>query len=231
MIKSMLTSLFLLSFVSGVASAAGMGLSQTRIVFEQKLNRATIDIVNTDDRDYLAQSYIRGAQDNPFEVIPPLARVSKNSRFIIKFLANANTLPTDRESLFYFYSKSIPASTKRNEDATATVDAGVVVALENKIKFFYRPDNLPTNVKSSRESLKFKAIPNGVQAINQSPYYVTLDILIVNGKAIKMLVEKEETMIAPFSTRNYSAPTNKGDVVWYAINDFGGAEKYNGKIE
>lgn len=229
--KAIKLSFLLLTLASSSIFAAGMGLGQTRIVFEQKNNKASIDIVNTDDRSYLVQSYIRGKQENPFEVIPPLARVEKNSRFIIKIIAKANSLPNDRETIFYFYSKSIPASSKKSGEATTTLDADMVVALENRIKLFYRPDNLPTDVKSSRESLKFKATSQGIQAINNSPYYVTMDILIANGKAIKMNVDKEETMIPPFSAKDYITSTGKGDVIWYAINDYGGTEKYNGKIQ
>ncbi|MBN7874837.1 molecular chaperone, partial [Providencia rettgeri] len=67
---------------------------------------------------------------------------------------------------------------------------------------------------------------------NNSPYYISLNKLSVNGVKIDLNMKKRNTMISPFDSFSYITPANgrNGIVKWTVINDLGGEESFSGKI-
>ena len=221
-LKSLLFLLLTFSF----ATQAGVGLSQTRIIIEEKNNSASISARNDDDKSYLVANFItqqlnsKTATEGLFVITPSIFKLSPKQRNIIKIKAITNKFPKDRESMYYFHSRNVPEMNESN---------GVKVGLENIIKIIYRPANLSMPQDVAFKSIKINRSADGITLVNDSPYYVNLAGLYVNSKGIKL--NKQNNVIAPFSKMNYLSQTKNGAVKWAVINDLGGYNEYHGTVQ
>lgn len=68
----------------------------------------------------------------------------KEASLRIMFLGKTN-LPTDRETLYWMNVKAIPPTDEKNTQKNT-----LQLALQNKIKLFYRPENLPVQPESTK---------------------------------------------------------------------------------
>ncbi|MGT3194634.1 fimbrial biogenesis chaperone, partial [Yersinia enterocolitica] len=71
----------------------------------------------------------------PIVVTPPVQRLEPGEKSMVRLSSTPeiNKLPQDRESLFYFNLREIPPKSEK---------ANVLqIALQTKIKLFYRPDS------------------------------------------------------------------------------------------
>ncbi len=135
-----------ISCLSGLftQAQAAIALDRTRVVFDGDLKSVSLGISNQNKQlPYLAQAWLENEQgqkiQTPFVVLPPLQRVEpgKFSQVKIEALPVVNRLPQDRETLFYFNLREIPP---RN-----TQENMLQIALQTRIKFFYRPKQLKTD--------------------------------------------------------------------------------------
>ncbi|WP_170692593.1 molecular chaperone, partial [Escherichia coli] len=92
---------------------------------------------------YLIQSWVDDSKtekkSQDFVITPPLFMLPtrKEASLRIMFLGKTN-LPTDRETLYWMNVKAIPPTDEKNTQKNT-----LQLALQNKIKLFYRPENLP----------------------------------------------------------------------------------------
>lgn len=209
---------FLYTIVTQSASAGGISLGATRIIYPLDSKQTTISITNSDDKNrFLIQSWIdndKGQKSTYFIVTPPLFVSNPNSENILRIIRNGGDFPQDRESLLWLNSKSIPSL-----DRNAIADKNVLqIAILSKIKIFIRPDNLPSSVSESPASLRFSKTPNGVIINNPSPYYVTLINFKIGNKP------QQNVMISPKSSTLINDSTIKSRTVSYqTIDDYGGS--------
>ncbi len=125
---------------------------------------------------YLAQGWIEDANGkkitSPLTVLPPVQRLEPGAKSQVKVqgLPAVNTLPQDRETLFYFNLREIPPKS----DKPNTLQ----LALQTRIKLFYRPETIAvTNPEASapwQEKLTLTKQGDNYQVNNPTPYYVTL---------------------------------------------------------
>ncbi|WP_353241954.1 molecular chaperone [Providencia sp.] len=222
-LKSLLLILLTISF----ASQAGVGLSQTRIVIEGKTNTSSITARNEDDKPFLVANFItqqlssKTALDGYFVITPTIFKLGPKQQNIIKIKAIPSKFPNDRESMYYFHSRNVPELDKGSD--------GVKVGLENVIKIFYRPANLPMEQSVAFSNIKTMSTANGVKLVNNSPYYINLAGLYVNNKYIKL--NKQNNVIAPFSEMSYLSQNKNGSVKWAIINDLGGYDEFHGTVQ
>lgn len=225
MIKLKSLAFILMTF--SFASQAGVGLSQTRIVIEEKTNTSSITARNEDDKSYLVANFItqqlssKTALEGYFVVTPTIFKLAPKQQNIIKIKAIPSKFPKDRESMYYFHSRNVPESDKGSD--------GVKVGLENVVKIFYRPANLSMEQSVAFNSVKTMSTANGVKLVNDSPYYINLAGLYVNNKIIKL--NKQNNVIAPFAEMNYSSQNKNGSVKWAIINDLGGYDEFHGTVQ
>lgn len=215
------------------AFASGVGINATRVIFIAGSQSAPVIIRNSSpDESYLIQSYLTDNTEHnnaiPFDVLPPIFRLPPDSRNEVRIVEKNNDLPKNRESVFYFHARAIPANAKKND---VKENKGVIkIALESIIKVFYRPKNLPSSPQQAQGSLIFEPVSGGLKVNNASPYYISLAKLTVDKHSIPLSIENNNTMIAPFSELFYATPVNKGNVSWTTINDLGGYDVHNQKI-
>lgn len=226
-------SVFLAATFISHAFASGVGINATRIVFIAGIQSASVIIRNSNpDESYLIQSYLTDNKEKnnaiAFDVLPPIFRLPPDSRNEVRIVEKTNSLPKNRESVFYFHSRAIPANAKKTD---VKENNGLIkIALENVIKVFYRPKNLPSSPQQAQDSLRFEPVSGGLKVNNASPYYVSLAGLTVDKHSIPLSIESNNAMIAPFSELFYATPVNKGNVSWTTINDLGGYNVHNKEI-
>lgn len=217
-------------FIAVPAYTAGVSLNATRLVYNQGEKSVSVHARNNTDLNYLSKFFItdsKGSSDVPFIISPPLVKVLKNTSQEARIYFRTVNLPEDRETIFYFNATMIPAT-----DGVVKSN-GLSIAYNNIIKLFYRPANLKMQPAEAYENLKIKKTPTGVTVINNSPYYISLNELRLNGIKVGLNMALKNTMISPFSSFDYNVPVNarSGLAEWKVVNDLGGEDVFSGKIQ
>lgn len=229
------------AFLACRVHAGGLGLSTTRVIFNQADKGSEVTFRNNGAALYLVQVAVTPAGSNalrtaglnapsavelqarsPFIVTPPLFRSEPGSENVLRILRTGGDFPADRESLFYFRFNAIPPSAKGQDgpETTGKVGAQLSVALGMSVKLFYRPKGLSLSPDSAYSRLTFHRVKDGIELSNPTPYFQTLSTLTLGG--VKVDLNKQPTMVAPFSKVTYTGMGAAGEAVWTTINDYGG---------
>lgn len=215
----------LIGFCSLLQAAEGLRLPQTRVIFNAGEKRTTAGIQNLSHSPYLVKAQVLNAGkeiSDFFMVTPPLFRLESQSQYSVRILSQgAGNLPADRESLFYLSFLAIPSADKPdlNYDDSA-VTARVSIGVQTLIKMFYRPLNLSVTPREAQGKLVFCTRNDGIVMDNPTPYYLTLNTLILGGENVDL--SASGAMIAPFSQKVYPVKATKNTAVYTVINDYGG---------
>jgi chaperone protein PapD len=156
---------------------AAIGVDRTRLIINGDHKTASLTLTNYDkDNPYLIQVWIEDENGNKltdqFIALPPVQRIDANGRNQIKIQAIPGTqlLKNDREKVYYLNIMEIPPKVTRENS--------VQLALQTKLKIFYRP-KLLENISSSTlvpgiEAINLKVIDGAYYFNNTTPYYITL---------------------------------------------------------
>lgn len=209
------------------ADKGGFSLGSTRIIYDAAQKEASLSVINTaENTPFLAQSWISNINEDainsasqtagkpPFVMTPPLYRQDKGKN-TLRIIKTVDTLPNDRESAYWVNVKAIPAQKKKAEDANEISFAYVL-----KIKLFYRPVGLKGNAADAYKALSFMRSEKAITIKNPTPYYVTLNKVVVGGKEIKDV----SAMVPPYQQQEYLLPqgVNSSQVEYRSLNDQGG---------
>ena len=176
-----MTALMLTSYLP--ASQAALTLNGTRVVFDSDKRSVSLIVANPSDRTFAVQTWVNTAADDtttavPFIPSPPLFRLNPGKEQHIQINGLPNTLPTDRESLFYFNVQEIP-------QANANEGNVLNIALRTRIKLFYRPAQLKDNPVTSLKELQWSIeLANGkpqLRVNNPTPFHVSFARIEVKG--------------------------------------------------
>ena len=233
-------ALFLL-WLPCVSAVAGISLDSSRLIFSASdlTGGQSIGISSSaqSSSPYLVKAQVLGdvrgdKTDTPFSVTPSLFRLEPGGTNQLRILKTGNQLlAKNKESLFYLRVIALPAGKGSELAPKKEVGGAVTVSTGSVIKLFYRPAGLSQTQQQAMAGLQFTQQGSTLHVANPSPYYVTLTSLSVGGKAVAVSARHKNTMIAPFSQMTYPSAGTHGNVTWQAINDFGGVEKFNGKIQ
>ncbi|RUT67400.1 molecular chaperone [Morganella morganii] len=214
--RKIIFSFIVVLLFPAMASAGGIALGATRIIYPMEEKQVSLAVTNTDEKNrFLIQSWIDDASDKKtklFTVTPPLFVSKPKSENTIKIINTGANLPKDRESLFWLNSKAIP-SVEREQIADKNV---LQIAVLARIKMFVRPEGLPVKVGDAYKMLKFNKVSGGLNVTNPSPYYLTVINMTVADQKI------DGFMIAPFAEKiiNTTKPV-AGKISYQTINDYG----------
>lgn len=220
--------------------AAGIGLGLVRLVYNQQEGQASIPVRNTSASPYLVSTRVSvtpdGHEPTPFVVSPTLVRLEGGAEGTVRVINNAQTLPADRESVFYVTVAGIPSSNPlARGDTQGFVNGGVKFAYGNTIKLFYRPEGLPSSASEAAKAVRFTRDGGNVKVENPSPYYVTFRSLTINGQRVTFSKTLPD-MMAPFSSMTVPAgrafPIKQaGKVDWSVIVDMGAIVNASGELQ
>ncbi|WP_235334901.1 fimbria/pilus periplasmic chaperone [Pantoea anthophila] len=227
-----LLSLFI--FQSAFASVVMTG---SRIIYPSEKKSIDVQLRNNDGFPYVIQAWFDNGDNQstpatgkaPFIVTPPTFRIAaKDGQVLRIFFTGGNSLPQDRESVFYFNFLQVPPGNISGDKGNQ-----MMVLLKNRLKIFYRPTDLKISASQISEFLKFSSIsPSGIKITNNSPYYVSLTKVAVKNRAAK----DTAPMISPFSSvevpliEKKSSKSIQGIEIGL-VNDYGATVTYEYPIE
>jgi chaperone protein EcpD len=227
---------FVTLFGFSTLSFAGLVLDGTRIIYPAQEKEVTVRMKNTGSLPVLAQSWIDNGVKNVspdkvssvFVLTPPINRVNagKGQTLRIGMIAE-NTLPQDKESVFYLNVLAIPVKSKDTINASQ-----INIAFKTRVKLFYRPESLKGSANDAPDLLHWNITENGVQAINHTPYHITLSEVTYLSGGHKYVAAGQ--MIAPggtgtFHFKGVNHVSSVDEIEYVSINDFGGLNKYKVK--
>ncbi|CAI1834624.1 Chaperone protein papD precursor [Serratia fonticola] len=219
-----LLTVALLSAMAAQQAQAAIALDRTRVIFDGSQKSVSLNVSNQNKQlPYLAQGWIEDEQGNkiqsPLTVLPPVQRIEpgKPSQVKVQALPAAKLLKQDRETVYYFNLREIPPkSTKANT---------LQIALQTRIKLFYRPASIEIDKNASppQEQLTLSKQGDKYQVNNPTPYYVT--IVDASSKKDGAGVKDFEPMMVPpkgsLPLTVSAASVGNSPVLTY-INDYGG---------
>lgn len=215
------TTLFISSFSWGA-----IALDRTRIIMDADNPSVSLTVTNESQRlPYLAQGWLENEHGEkittPLTVLPPVQRIEpgEKSQVKIQSLPSANLLAQDKETLFYFNLREIPP----RADKSNTLQ----VALQTKIKLFYRPASLQLSPGAYANPVQLQVrltrVGDDYRIENPTGYYITFvgasrheGEESVRGFAPLMVGPRQNVMLGGSAAALGDAP-----VLQY-VNDFGG---------
>lgn len=208
-------------------SHASLTLNATRVVYDSDKRSVSLIVANPSDKVFAVQSWVNTSADDtttvvPFVASPPLFRINPGKEQQVQINGLPNTLPTDRESLFYFNAQEIPQ--------VETDQSNVLnIAIRTRIKFFYRPAALRDKPSERLNDLQWslQRIDGKPSLVvnNPTPFHYTFQRLEVSGAGRSKRFENP-AMAAPLSREIYPLgqldPGADAQVSFTTINDYGG---------
>ena len=225
-------SLVIFSLLAGTAQAAdangGVSLGGTRLVFDGSKDAASMTVTNSSASDvWLMRFWVSpygdaNAKDKaamPFAVTPPLYRLDPKNAVQLRINKLVDTLPADRESVFYLNNLAIPPK-KGEKSYQKAVQSGLQFAVNTRIKLFYRPAaiNDANAVKAAPEKLTITPAGKSIVVKNPTPWFVTMSQLAVNGKALQT---DKDTMVTPFGELSLPVTVAHGTFSYSTVDDRG----------
>lgn len=206
-----------LIFSSITSCFAGFGLETTSVVYNETNNNEGFVAFNDDkNTNYLLQSWVEdlnGKLTQDFVITPPLIKLMAQQKNTLQVTKNT-ILPNDVESMYWINVKFVAPSNENLENVLR-------YSLTNRIKLIYRPQSLKdVNTEKEIKELKWNMKNNSLVVSNNSPYFVNIGKLIVDGKEIEkipsFLSPKSETAINVNKTLSA-----KEKIKLFYIDDFG----------
>lgn len=235
-IQRLLMVVVLLTINMSVSIASdGISLSRTRIIFLSSDKAQSVTMRNHGEKPFLVQSGVISSLNErtpaPFLTTPPLFRLEGDSKSSLRILLKPGaSLPSDRESVFYFTAIAVPAMRSLTDAADQGMTARLSVGLQNTIKLFYRPAGLPVTPEEAEGRLNFEYQNGRVAVINPTPYHLTFSRLKFDR--LEVNVRQGVSMVPPFSQLEYATPSSVRQAEWMLINDHGGNSKtYKAEIK
>lgn len=222
--KMLPAAMLLAGLLVAQGASAALALDRTRVILNGAEPSVSMNVTNQNKSlPYLAQAWVEDEHgtkiSDPLVALPPVQRVEPGVKTQVKVQQTAGTrlLPQDKESLFYFNLREIPPKSSKPNT--------LQIALQSRIKLFYRPAVLAVdqNSKPWQEQMTLTRQGDRYVANNPTPYYVTISEAApgVKDASIKGF---EPVMVPPkgSATLGGSAAALGNSPVLTYINDYGG---------
>jgi len=227
----------LLFTLSGQTSASVV-LTGTRIIYPAALSGKTLQLSNDDAHPWLVQAWLdAGDEDStpetvdesiPFALNPPIFRMEPGSGQALRLMfTGTQSLPKDRESLFYFNFVQIPALAHNDMEANR-----LVMLLRNRVKLFYRPHRLSRpDTRKLACALRFFIDQEQVLVDNPAEFHASInhaELVLDEGRSVALLSGQ---MLAPFSQQHWplAEPVTmpaQAQIRVTLVNDYGTTEAH-----
>lgn len=219
---------------------ASVVINSNRIIYPASSPERTVQFLNNDNAPYMLQVWTdidnphstAESADGPFVANPPIFKISPNSSQMVrlKFIGD-KALPQDVESVFYFNFLQIPSLKQESANKNK-----LAILITTRLKIFYRPDGLSSSPEDIARSLTFTLNGKAVKVTNDSPYHASIiDVSIVDAKGNTLTTIPNASMVKPKSIKEWNTSkliNQKNLFINYSlINDYGVAEKHQGKLQ
>lgn len=199
---------------SSVVYAGGVGLGATRIVYSGSTTQSMLQVRNTHtDATFLIQSWMeseKGERINDFIITPPLYVLKPASESMVKIMFNGKVLPQDRETLYWMTVKAIPQQAKNGSGNS------LQFASANRIKVFYRPQELGEGSGNAWKNLSGTYRAGKVTLTNPTPYYLTTINVKIDGIGVQPVMVPPKSSVTLAETFSHA-----NSFSYQTINDYG----------
>jgi P pilus assembly chaperone PapD len=188
----------------------------SRIIYFSQEKQHHFSVIHHGKNKLLVQSWIttpEGEDDVPFVVSPSLKNLEPDVPLALQImLLSEKSLPSDRESVFYFYLNEIPEISTANN--IKNKQAELTFAIKHRFYLFYRPKNIGNNSMENVNSLNWRLSKNrqGESILvvkNPYPFYYSLiDIELSDQIDSQHNMIEEHLLLAPLSTTEIVIPKN-----------------------
>ena len=200
---------------------AGIQVDATRVIYDSESKSASLSLHNDSDDTYMVQTWLdtgdasQVPKNIPIIVTPPILKLAPDKDAILRFIYSGKGLPQDRESLFWINVQEIPPAPKQ--------DNVQQVAIRTRIKLFYRPEALKTNLQVQAEALKWQHQGQTLIVTNNGPMHVTLGVLTLKSGDKTWKVNAD--MVKPYDSLTMTLPPDAqsaNGLSFTYINNYGG---------
>lgn len=224
----------------GSLANASVVITGTRVIYPADQREVNIQLSNTGDVPALVQAWVEPytdprapehdvkEQDIPFVLSPPVFRINPKEGQTIRLMYVGSDLPQDRESVFYFNVLDIPPA-----PSAGKADNFLQLAINSKLKLFFRPTAVSKNFDKLKDELRFNLIEsNGYQLQVDNPtgnFFTLLDLKFysadksVSGPEIGMVDPKSSRSIAIISNKSFISQAARLEVNY--VDDYGAKRK------
>ncbi|EQA1667115.1 fimbria/pilus periplasmic chaperone [Enterobacter bugandensis] len=212
-----ITGLGVLLMLPSLSWAGGIALGATRVIYPSDARQVSLAVNNSDEHNrYLIQTWVEneaGKKTEDFIITPPLFVSKPKSENTLRIIYSGETLPQDRESLYWINNKAIPSVNKENAGDNNVLQIAVLA----RIKLLARPTGLTEKSADAPSKLSFSRDGDFLTISNASPFYVTLVNMTIGGRNVNT------TMVAPKSSARVALPegVKTGTLSYQTINDYG----------
>lgn len=224
---------------------ANIILHNTRVVFNEGHKEKTVRLHNNNSHPVLVQTWVDdGVQQQignppktPFTILPPVFRMETQQGHILRVIYNGQSLPKDRESIYWVNVFEVPP-----KDADLKDKNTLQIAFRTRIKLFFRPqsltvpttDQLAEKIECKISNHKNLTKTATLSCKNDSPYYISFSkiSLVENQNNIPLSLD-DIGMLNPFESSNTKiklSQANGHHINTMIINDQGGVEEKNIKV-
>lgn len=206
-------------------SHAAFVLNSTRYIFAGDKDNISVQVNNESSQEYGGQIWIDNAnardQNVYFAPSPTFFKVSGGHKQILRVLKINDSLPKDKESLFWVNVQEIPKAPKEGTNSLA-------IALHTQVKMIYRPESLKEGREDAEKNIK--SIHEGGNTIlyNNSPYYFAVINVKQNGHDVKLSEETKNKIaaFAPFEKVSLGSKLSGKDISIVSFDDYGVDREY-----
>lgn len=224
---------------------ASVIINGTRVVYNEKSKSKTVQLINDNKWPALVQVWLDNGDPNelpenirtPFSITPPIFKMSPDAGQNLRLTYLGDSLPKDRESIYYLNVLEIPPQDESAVDANKNT---MQIAIRSRIKLFFRPSAVDSPaLLSNKLSFSFKKTTKGNELLikNNSPWFITFQDISILDSSRKLKLEGK--MVAPFSEITVSNENgspipneflNAKKITYSVINDYGGLDNYESNL-
>ncbi|MEX1842742.1 fimbria/pilus periplasmic chaperone [Enterobacter cloacae] len=216
------------TFLFSASNYASVVIGGTRVIYPAEDKEVSVKVNNVGKNPVLIQSWIDNGNTEakpesiqvPFILTPPINRVEPGKGQTLRISATANSLPVDKESVFWLNVLEIPA-----KQAVIKNENYLQMAYRTRIKLFYRPSGLQGDANESAKRLTWTADAATITASNPTAYHASLVTVTVNGKTV------EGQMVPPYSSVTFRLAGSSGNkLAGEYVNDYGAVKTFESAI-
>lgn len=132
-----------------------------------------------------------------------------------------DSLPKDKESLFWVNVQEIPKAPKEGTNSLA-------IALHTQVKMIYRPESLKEGREDAEKNIKIIHEGGNTILYNNSPYYFAVINVKQNGHDVKLSEETKNKIaaFAPFEKVSLGSKLSGKDISIVSFDDYGVDREY-----
>ncbi|EOC0588424.1 molecular chaperone [Cronobacter sakazakii] len=207
---------------SASSPQTGVVIEGTRVIYQHDRKENALTVRNQGKGRWIIQAWVDSDDimtGKPaitskvlFEVTPTLSLLAPNSVITLHVARKKGQLPADSESVYWLNIKATPRMAEQKTNTLA-------MAVNQRIKLFYRPAGLKAPTVSDYQNVTFSRAGNTLRADNPTPYWITFYSLATGGKTI----DTHGRMLPPKGSVSYSLPADADGktITWRVIDDRG----------